>query len=105
MRLVKHRGKWAAYINGSRYSTGIDIATDRGLAERKARDILAALATPIGRTSAEILSAYVADMPRRAIPKAPTSGLLCAYAPPAPLGHFSVTTSRLVSQERNAAPT
>lgn len=74
MRLIAHRGKWAAYIDRKRYSTGL-AATAENLpaAERQARDIVAERARALaGDTCATIMQAYLDDMPRRATPKQPS---------------------------------
>lgn len=79
MRLVRYRKKWAVVINGKRLSTGVEIGGDRGLAEWKAREIVAAFARKsAGKRCGEIMNAYVEDMPLRANPKTPGPGLIYA---------------------------
>lgn len=68
MRIVRHRGKWAAQIeSGKRYSTGLDATPEyRDAAEQKGREIIAALQrAAYGNTVNEIMLAYVADIPNR----------------------------------------
>lgn len=88
LRLVRHRGKWALVHDGRRFSTGIDAGPAeepgaeqrRADAERKAREILVALNRPSAGllTCAQILDAYLADMPLRASPKTPGEGTRAA---------------------------
>lgn len=62
IRLVEHRGKWAIRIEGKRYSTGIKHDEQhREAAERKGREIIAALKTPAGKSIADIMEAYATD--------------------------------------------
>lgn len=80
MRLVQHRGKWALRHDGKRLSTGVDARPEcRDLAERKAREILKAIAAarPMGRCG-EIIDAWIADMPLRPQPKNPSPGVIFA---------------------------
>ena len=71
MRIVNHRGKWAARIGGKRYSTGFAATEDnRDAAERAAdhigREIAAAQAE---NKCGPIIRAYLKDMPNRAKPR------------------------------------
>lgn len=62
MRLVEHRGKWAARIEGKRYSTGIDAKPEnREAAEREARKIFDSLKGPVSREISDIMEAYAKD--------------------------------------------
>lgn len=62
MRVVRHRGKWAArFEDGRRYSTGLPATAEhREAAERKARQIEAETRTPL-ETVADIWAAYMLD--------------------------------------------
>lgn len=80
MRLVRYRRKWAVRIDGKRLSTGYDATPEnREAAERAGREILAERARALtGDSVADILRAYLEDMPLRANPKTPSAGVIHA---------------------------
>jgi len=62
MRLVKHRGKFTAVIDGKRYSTGLDAKREnRDAAERKAHEIEQTLNVAFSDTVEDIVTAYLKD--------------------------------------------
>ena len=71
MRIVSHRGKWAARIGGKRYSTGLAATeANRDAAEREADQIGRVIAAAkTDNKCGPIIRAYLADMPNRAKPR------------------------------------
>ncbi len=68
MQLSEHRNKWVVTVDGRRYSTGLDATTsNRAAAERKAGEIIATLAKPVGDTIGEIMAAYLRDKDQTAL--------------------------------------
>lgn len=110
--LRPHRGKWALRLaDGRRLSTGVAATRENlDLAERAAREILTALAAaaPLA-TIADLLDAYVADMPRRANPKRAGDGVVYAvkalktHYQGVPLDHDQRAESRRYVEKRRAA--
>lgn len=100
MRLVMHRGKWAASIDGRRYSTGLAAEPGtRAAAQGLAHEIAAALARRrAGDDCASIVEAYFADMPRRASPKQASES--ARYAARAALAYFGALCPAAVTREQ-----
>lgn len=68
MRIVEHRGKWSASVQGRRFSTGYPAEPKyRGAAEQEAGKIVKRLKQPSTNLVADIMSAYLSDAEERNI--------------------------------------
>ena len=102
MRVVKHRGMWAVRFDGRRLSTGYRAEPHLfERAEQAARQILEDWrrfeAAKAGAGCAQIVDAYLADMPKRANPKQVTDA--AKYGAERVKAHFSSHRPHQVSRE------